>query len=481
MKRNFQVVTLFLSVFVAGAQSPTFLMGSMWNGSAEQSLYMNTSSGALTTLNTLTVAGTLAQGETAYDQINKRYFNKSNLGIRVIDALTGLVTSVVSTTVPLEGMEYNTNTGKLIGTYWNGSGQIFASVDISTGVVTNGAILSGVTSVAPGETAFDPNGNRYFNKTNGPKINVIDIATGNILSSFSTNLKGIEYNSNTGKLNGSYWSGSAEIFGALDLSNGVLTNIGTLSGVQTLAQGETAFDVTGNRYFNKTNLGITVVNALNGLIINSFTIANSMRGLEYVGDLATSCSFTLGYNSGFSIWSSQNSNVSISVNTNANPANFLWQSNAASLGWINVPVNSMYSLNGATLTVNNVSVQNHLQKFKVTVTSGTCVASSEYFTLHVSDTCTYVDTIITGLSKQAEDKIGIYPNPADRYLIIENKSLTGNHSLTLTNNLGQVVRIQTVDQKQMRLGLEQYDRGVYVLQIRNEQNHVIETKKIVIQ
>ncbi|MBL7934144.1 MAG: T9SS type A sorting domain-containing protein [Bacteroidia bacterium] len=481
MNRDLLLVTLFLSVIFIRAQAPTYLIGSKWNGSVEQSMHMNTSTGSFTTLSTLTGVGTFAQGETAYDPIGKRYFNITNLGLTVIDALTGLVTSVVSTTVPLKRIEYNTNTGKLIGSYANGANEMFASLDITTGAVANIALLNGLTGFAPGETAFDAVGNRYFNKTNGPKINVIDVSTGAILNSFSTNLKGIEYNSNTGKINGSYWNGSAEIFGALDLSNGVVTNIGALTGVQTLVQGETAFDASGNRYFNKTNLGITVVNALNGSIVNSFTATNSVKGIEYVGDLNTSCSFTMGYTSGPHIWTSQGSNVSIIVNTNASAATYLWQSNAANLGWINIPPSVNYSINGATLTINNVSVQNHLQKFKVTVTSGTCIANSDYFTLHVSDTCTYIDTIITGLSKQAKELVNIYPNPVDQYLVIENKNLDGDHSVTITNNLGQIVHTQSVNEKQTRITLDHYSTGVYILQLKNEQNQVVETKKIVIR
>lgn len=78
---------------------------------------------------------------------------------------------------------------------------------------------------------------------------------------------------------GVYWNGMEEIFASLDPETGVLTDISVLPGVTSI-QNRGIFDSKSNRYIILTNLGITVVNALDGSIIS--TIPNDINFLGLV-------------------------------------------------------------------------------------------------------------------------------------------------------------------------------------------------------
>ena len=91
----------------------------------------------------------------------------------------------------------------------------------------------------------------------------------------------IYINAQSNKLFGSYWTGSEEIFTSLDMSTKTYTDIDTLVGVLTLNSGESTFDSDNGRYFRKTNLGITIIDAQNGAIIDTIANSNNMKGIEF--------------------------------------------------------------------------------------------------------------------------------------------------------------------------------------------------------
>lgn len=295
MQRTIQL--FLLAVLICSKVSAQVLFGSQWNGSSEISNSLNTTTKVFTNLNALNGIQSIVQGETAFDPISARYFNLTATHIKVIDVVSGLVIDSINNSIRMKGIEYNINTGHLIGSYWNGSNEIFVTLNLTTKIFSNGAILNGVQSIAQGETAFDAANNRYFNKTSDA-INIIDATTGVIIDSVlnTPRMKGIEYNTNTGKLIGSHWTGSNEVFTTLDVTTKVFTTVGALTGIQGIVQGETCFDSSSNKYFNITNLGITVIDALTGNIMDTISNSKHMKGIELKYQIKKDTSNTGGLN-----------------------------------------------------------------------------------------------------------------------------------------------------------------------------------------
>ena len=119
-----------------------------------------------TTLGTLQGVQYLSQGETTFDAINKRYFNKTNLGITIINAQTGTVIDTIANPIGMKGIEYDPNSNRLLGSYWNGSVEKFISLNLSTKTYTTFGILQGVQYLSSGVTTFDSTNKMYFNMTN---------------------------------------------------------------------------------------------------------------------------------------------------------------------------------------------------------------------------------------------------------------------------------------------------------------------------
>jgi|GEM_PF-5163817 len=174
------------------------------------------------------------------------------------------------------------STNIIVGSYWTGSVEMFTSLDLSTKTFTDLDTLHGVEYLSLGSSTFDAANNRYFNITN-LGVTVINAQTGTIIDTVAIPLlfgmKGIEYDPNTDKLLGSYWTGSVELFTSLDLSTKTFTDLDTLHGVEYLSPGS-AFDAANNRYFNITNLGVAVINAQTGTILDTVAIPLGIKGIE---------------------------------------------------------------------------------------------------------------------------------------------------------------------------------------------------------
>ena len=178
-------------------------------------------------------------------------------------------------------------TSRLFGSYSNSGLQIFNSLELSNQTFTDVNVLNGVSTLNAGQSTFDSVNGRYFNIAN-LGVTIIDAQTGVILTTVSTNgrvLKGIEYDASSNKLFGSYWNGSQEILTALDLLTNTFSDIGVLNGVLSLNVGESTFDSANGRYFNITNLGVTIVDVQTGSILGIITTGGRrFKGIEYDSD-----------------------------------------------------------------------------------------------------------------------------------------------------------------------------------------------------
>jgi hypothetical protein len=262
--------------------SAQVLFGTFRNGNIENSVKLDISSATFSTVNNLNIVKGIAQGITGFDALNGRYFNVTEDEIKIIDAQTGLVIDSVINTPRLYNIEFDQGNNRLVGTRWNGSVMLFSSLDLTTKILTDIDTLTNTMGIAQGESAFDGTTNRYFNITDW-RISIIDAQTGAILDSinnFTAGMKGIEFDPLNNRLIGTRWNGTNEVFTTLDLATNTFTSFGSLPGIQGVVQGESAFDVQNNTYFNITNLGIMVINANTGTIIDTISNTIQMKGIE---------------------------------------------------------------------------------------------------------------------------------------------------------------------------------------------------------
>lgn len=174
-----------------------------------------------------------------------------------------------------------------------------------------------------------------------------------------------------------------------------------------------------------------------------------------------------------------------------------WQSNADNLGWTNVPANSFYSGGTtASLTINNVQISNHNQKFRAIATNGPCKDTSTEAKIIITDTCintksvSVADTLkfavnLTGVAPpNNRNAMKVYPNPTNSEVVIDNGNFTAmaNYIIKIENSIGQQVFFSKVTQQQFTVDVSTLGgKGVYTLSVMDPAGKLLETKKIVLQ
>tara|TARA_R110000764_G_scaffold1503_1_gene5966 strand:+ start:1981 stop:2763 length:783 start_codon:yes stop_codon:yes gene_type:complete len=181
-----------------------------------------------------------------------------------------------------EQNDYVDDITNLLVTYWNGDQEIFAAMDLSDNSFVDLAVLEGVVTLSAGQSTFDSETHRYIIGTN-LGITIVDAQNGNILETIPNelNMKGLEYDSASNQIFGSYWNGNQEIFATLDLSDKSFDDLAVLEGVVTLSAGQSTFDSETHRYIVGTNLGITIVDTQNGNILETIPNELNMKGFEF--------------------------------------------------------------------------------------------------------------------------------------------------------------------------------------------------------
>ena len=160
----------------------------------------------------------VAAGASTYDQLNSRYIcwgfdtqNNQNLYVMDLDNLQ-TETNLFSSAPAIE-MEYDLQTQKAYGLWWDGTAEHFGKIDLSTGLVSSISILPGVEAVAIGNSTFNSNTGNYIfigQEANQFKLYNIDASTGAIINSPTIWQNGDRYsalefnNQNGGKLYGLY-------------------------------------------------------------------------------------------------------------------------------------------------------------------------------------------------------------------------------------------------------------------------------------
>lgn len=238
------------------------------------------------------------------------------------------------------------------------------------------------------------------------------------------------------------------------------------------------FLITMDIYFPSDSIGYAV--GINGAILK----LNSCQGVISVTSQPNSQTVSSG------------KSVQFAVTTNVPSATYKWQTDFG-LGFQDLINTNKYSgTNTSSLNISNVTLSNHLQPFRAIAYYSGCSVVSNVGVLTISNTCIHTDTvriavtdtliintILTGLNPPNTNVIKVFPNPAKTHVFINtgNYSLMNNYSIRIVNNLGQQVFNKLINQQQFDIDLSALSAGLYLLQIINAQNTIIDTRKIIIE
>ncbi len=287
------ITFLLLFFFVSANCQTSRLYHTYWNGSQEIFAYYDSPSGSYVDVAPLSGVRFLNLGESTYDKLANRYFNITDLGITVIDALTGSVTLTIPNSIGANGynlIEYSASNNAIYACYWTGNEEIFAVYDLNSGLLTRSDTLPGIRHIVVGMSTLDDINGRYFIRSN-LGLSMIDVQTGRILRNFpypngaQNGLNKFEYDPIGNRIVGLYWTGQQQILTSLDLNTGLYTDIGVLPGVRYLVNLQSSLDKSSSMYAIYTNLGLTIIDILSASIVSTAPApANSngaIKGLEF--------------------------------------------------------------------------------------------------------------------------------------------------------------------------------------------------------
>jgi photosystem II stability/assembly factor-like uncharacterized protein len=242
---------------------------------------------------------------------------------------------------------------------------------------------------------------------------------------------------------------------------------------------------TSISWLGKTGIGYFVTKTGNLVYTNNHGLGSCTLNI-LTSPLSTFT--TLGSSSGFK------------VSSNDSDSKIQWQTKVSGLEWINLQNNNTYSnVNSDSLIVSNITVNNHNQLFRAIVNNNLCKDTSETATLTVLDTCvnklydtvkvTVADTLIiktkvTGIQENKYYTFLIYPNPTSTQVIIDcgDNTEVSAYSYTITNSLGQEKLTSKFTSRYQQIDISGIGgTGLYIITIKDSNNTVIETRKILIQ
>lgn len=193
------------------------------------------------------------------------------------------------------------------------------------------------------------------------------------------------------------------------------------------------------------------------------------------------------------------SNCAITASTIYNNAPIHWQTNLINYGWLDVMENNTYiGADSSILTINNIQLQNNAQQFRAISNYFNCVDTSDIATININDSLfqtvidtiflNYCDTMIINTPLSINpfifNSIKIYPNPASTFVFIEfgNYVMMNNYKIRISNTLGQVVYESMINQPSTTIDLSTWTgNGLYLVNIIDPLNNIIDTRKIILQ
>jgi hypothetical protein len=193
---------------------------------------------------------------------------------------------------------------------------------------------------------------------------------------------------------------------------------------------------------------------------------------------------------------------SISVISKVLPdsAKLRWQTKTSNLNWVDIVNNGFYK--GAwtdTLSISKLIISNHKQQFRVIATVNDCIDTSNVGTLSILDTCVtnatdtvkiavadplIIKTKATGINEEKYYTFLVYPNPTSTQVIIDcgDSPEVNTYSYTITNSLGQEKLTSKFTSRYQQIDISGIGgTGLYIITIKDGNNTVLETRKLLIQ
>jgi len=169
---------------------------------------------------------------------------------------------------------------RIYGLNLGGNNVTFSVLHTTTGDFYDISVLPNVQGVNGG-AAYDVINNRYAINTN-LGVTIINAIDGSILHTHPNSVffTGMHFDNNN-NLVGLSKSGGSWFFTSLDIETGIFTQIAILSTVNGLQGSSSTFDVTSNRYAIITNLGITIIDAISGLILQAHQNPKMISGIQF--------------------------------------------------------------------------------------------------------------------------------------------------------------------------------------------------------
>lgn len=215
------------------------------------------------------------QFESCIDPVRQRYFRGGDV-IVAIDANTGEVLKTVSNWRRLKGIEYDPVSDRIIGSYWTGSHEILAEVNMLTGVFTDIMIIPDAKLFYWGESAFDACSGIYYTSTT---IGIFGLDIKNKTVAQRLNLGAdpihcMKYDPMSGMLVGV----AKGCFIKIDLATKAIRWGPAIQGYENLATGICCIDPVASLYFVRGNMGILVIDIIYGNVIG--VLKSDLKGLE---------------------------------------------------------------------------------------------------------------------------------------------------------------------------------------------------------
>lgn len=96
--------------------------------------------------------------------------------------------------------------------------------------------------------------------------------------------------------------------------------------------------------------------------------------------------------------------------------------------------------------------------------------------------CTFTESINIELSNISEDrdktKFSVYPNPFQDELILE-LSQQSRYTINIFNNIGEMVKSETIEDKKAKLDMHQLSPSIYYIMVNDESNSMIGIQKVI--
>jgi hypothetical protein len=257
-------------------------------------------------------------------------------------------------------------------------------------------------------------------------------------------------------------------------------------------------------------LGYWKFNEGSGITVNDLTgngnVGVLTSGLQWTKDVPfNSCSDSIPECIRFvkhpqNIFSKLGDSIKFITQVLPDTASLKWQTKTSNLNWVNIDNNNSYK--GAltdTLSILKLIISNHKQQFRVIARVNDCIDTSDVGTITILDTCVtnntdtvkiaVSDTLIiktkaTGIQENKYYSFLIYPNPTNSYVIIDcgDQAEVSAYSFVITNSLGQEKVSSKFTSRYQQIDISGIGgAGLYIISIRDGNNTVIETRKLLIQ